>query len=418
LGLLAILVAVVLQIIPIPRTTVLALSPATDAFLQQYDLVYAESVSAAQAVSHPLSIDPAATTRGVAFVVAIGILFLGLARGLTRRDTEKLVVGVIVLGVVLALFGIVQRAVAPGMIYGFRKAPSAFGPFANRNHYAGWMLMALPMAIGYVAARSGRAMRGVTPGWRQRLIWLSSPAASHLILAGVVVLIMGVALVLTLSRAAILSFVVALATAGWFLTRGQTRSRRTLTVGCLACAGLLSIGWVGPDRIVQKFAAADETAPGGRLTIWRDTLGIVQRFPLAGTGMNTYDTAMLMYESIEADTYAEEAHNDYLQLVAEGGLLVAGASALMLALLARELVRRFREDAGDPMAFQIRVGAVTGLLAVGLQELVDFPLQLPGNTALFAVLCAIAIRKEEPLAAARIRGSGARPRQVAGRSAA
>jgi O-antigen ligase len=280
------------------------------------------------------------------------------------------------------------------------------------------MLMGLPLAIGYVSAQSSRAMRGVKPAWRERLLWLSSPDASHLILASVAMLIMGVALVLTLSRAAILSFVVALATAAWFLTRRQRGSRRVLTLGYLALAGLLSIGWVGPDRIVQRFAASDETAPGARLTTWRDTLGIIQKFPLAGTGMNTYDTAMLMYESIEADTYAEEAHNDYLQLVAEGGLLVAGASALMLVLLARELARRFREDVSDPIAFQMRAGAVTGLVAIGLQELVDFSLQLPANAALFAVLWAIAIRKEEPLAAARIRGSGAQPRQVGVRSAA
>jgi O-antigen ligase len=392
-GLLAILSAVLVQLVPLSHAALLAMSPFTDAFLLDHDFLYA-TMSATGAPAHPLSIDPEATWQCVAFVVALGVLFLGLARGLTRRETQQIVAGVIVLGVVMALLGVIQRAISPGKIYGFRSAGAPFGPFANRNHFGGWMLMSLPLAIGYVSARSSRAMRGVKPGWRERLLWLSSSVASHLILTSLAILIMGVALVLTLSRSAILSFVIALATSAWFLTRGQMGSRRALTVGSLALVGLVSVGWVGIDRIVQKFAAADDTVPGERLTIWRDTLGIVRRFPLAGTGMNTFDTAMLAYESIDPYRYAGEAHNDYLQVAAEGGLLVAGPAAVMIALLARELGRRFREDVSNPMAFQIRAGAVTGLVAIGLQELVDFSLQVPGNAALFAVLCAIAIRKE------------------------
>jgi len=393
-GLAAILAAVAIQILPLPRTLLLALSPSTDAFLRDYDLLYEASIAAGGAPSHPLSIDPSATWRGIVFVAALSVFFLGLVRGLNRRQTEQIVMGIIVFSGGLALLALVQRAVSPGSIYG-RVAPGAFGPFANRNHFAGWMLMALPLALGHVASRSSRALRGATAGWRERLVWLSSKSASQVILICLATLTMSLALVMTLSRSGIFAFAITLAATAWLLIRRQTTPQRRLAVASITLFGLLSIGWVGVDRVVQKFAAADEMRPGNRLAIWRDALGVIRRFPVAGAGMNTYDTAMLEYETIEVDSKAEEAHNDYLQLVAEGGLLVAGATTALVIILARDMRRRFREDANDRMATWIRAGAAIGLLAIGLQEFVEFSLQLPGNAALFVVLFAIAIRKEK-----------------------
>ena len=216
-----------------------------------------------------------------------------------------------------------------------------------------------------------------------------------MILMGLAAFTMSLALVMTLSRSGIIAFVIAWGVTAWFLIRRQRTAQRGLAFASLTLFGLLSIGWVGVDRVVQKFATSDEMRPGGRLTIWRDALGVVRRFPVTGTGMNTYDTAMLEYETIEVDSKAEEAHNDYLQLVAEGGLLVAGATTALMIILAREIRRRFREDTTDRMALEIRAGAAIGLLAIGLQEIVEFSLQLPGNAALFVVLFAIAFREEK-----------------------
>jgi hypothetical protein len=84
-----------------------------------------------------------------------------------------------------------------------------------------------------------------------------------------------------------------------------------------------------------------------------------------------------------------EAHNDYLQLAAEGGLLVGVPIVLAIAALAYGIWQRFRGDVGS--TWWVRVGAVTGLLAVAAQSVVEFSLQMPGNAALFAVLCGLAL---------------------------
>ena len=105
---------------------------------------------------------------------------------------------------------------------------------------------------------------------------------------------------------------------------------------------------------------------------------------------------MLFFQTSDRTQHFAEAHGDYLQLAAEGGLLVCGAALLLLVLVVRETRQRFQESAGDPAGYWIRVGAVTGLVAIALQEIRDFSLQMPGNAALCCVLVGIAIQPPAP----------------------
>jgi O-antigen ligase len=116
-------------------------------------------------------------------------------------------------------------------------------------------------------------------------------------------------------------------------------------------------------------------------------------FPLTGTGLNTFGVSMLFYQSTHLHEFYAEAHNDYLQLAAEGGLLVGVPVVALLVVAGAEIARRLR-DPGRGAVPWVRVGAVTGLVAVGLQDLVDFSLQLPGTAMLFCVLAAIALSRD------------------------
>ena len=102
---------------------------------------------------------------------------------------------------------------------------------------------------------------------------------------------------------------------------------------------------------------------------------------------------MLAYQTHGLDAYAVEAHNDYLQLAAEGGLLLGLPITWLLVAFAREVRRRFRENADDTRTWWLRAGAVIGLGGLALQSLVDFSLQMPGNAVLFALLMAIAAHR-------------------------
>jgi len=102
---------------------------------------------------------------------------------------------------------------------------------------------------------------------------------------------------------------------------------------------------------------------------------------------------MLFYQRNDPTLHYTAAHNDYLQLAAEGGLLVGIPIAWAVVVLVRTIRRRFSESGRETAAYWIRVGAVTGLIAIALQEVVDFSLQIPANACLFAFLCAIAIHR-------------------------
>ena len=142
---------------------------------------------------------------------------------------------------------------------------------------------------------------------------------------------------------------------------------------------------------------------------WRDTRAVISDFPLTGTGLNTFGTAMLVYQTGSRGVHFQEAHNDYLQIIAEGGLLIGVPAFIALVLAARVIRRRFVSGKDELPTYWIRVGATTGLVAVGLQSLVEFSLQMPGNAAFFTVLLAIAMHRPDERPSSSVAG---RPKQA------
>jgi O-antigen ligase len=132
---------------------------------------------------------------------------------------------------------------------------------------------------------------------------------------------------------------------------------------------------------------------GGRAHVWRDASAVARAFPIAGTGLDTFGVAMLMYQTTDLEQLYAEAHNDYLQIAAEGGILMGLPAVVLVLLTAREVRQRFREQRDTITLYWVRAGAVTGLLTIALQEINEFSLQMPGNAALMCVLAAIALHR-------------------------
>ena len=256
------------------------------------------------------------------------------------------------------------------------------------------MVMALPLVVGLAAGRIARGMRGVKPGWRNRVLWLSSPDANLLILTAFATLVMGLSLVLSFSRSGITAFAASVVLTAWVVARRQARwPRRTLATAYVATVLVVAVGWAGVDAVARRFTVARWDDIGGRLGAWQDALRIAGDFPLAGVGINAFGEAMLDYQTTILHLHFTTAHNDWLQLAAEGGLLVGVPILIALVLLVREIRRRFQERLDDARTYWIRVGAAVGLVAIALQEVVEFSLQIPGNAILFTVLAAIAIHR-------------------------
>ena len=159
-----------------------------------------------------------------------------------------------------------------------------------------------------------------------------------------------------------------------------------------ACVVLFVVGWAGVDAVAARFGSAKPATVNERLPIWRDTWRMVTDFWLTGSGLNTYGVATLFYQTSVPGFHLREAHNDYLQLAAEGGLLMGVPIVCATVALVRDIRRRFVGSNGS--SYWIRLGAMTGLCAIALQSSVEFSLQMPGNAALCAVLCGIALHRD------------------------
>ncbi len=411
-ALLAVALMASLQLVPLSVSLRQALSPASENFLLAHDLAYSVFPG-----PRPLSLYPAMTVRGIVLLFGFSVWLAGLARLFNLTGVARVARVLAGLGVLLALVGIIQLAllgqdVYTGMrIYGFWKPRNVlttpFGPFVNKNHFAGWMLMAMPLVAGYAAGLAERGMRGVRATWRDRMLWLSSRDGGRLQLVGFALLLMGVSLTLTRSRSGLAALVVAMLIFTIVAARRSGSVKlAALTGSALAVFAVVIVLWAGVN-IQQRFGSMNE-AVALRRNIWRDAAHIVSDFPLTGTGLNTFGTAMFQYQTSFPDQRVYEAHNDYLQLAAEGGLLLGVPIVATLIVFARAVARRFGAGEDDTRGYWIRVGAVVGLIAIAVQSIVEFSLQMPGNAALFVVLAAIALHRAPARASSRPAAAPAR----------
>jgi O-antigen ligase len=128
-----------------------------------------------------------------------------------------------------------------------------------------------------------------------------------------------------------------------------------------------------------------------RLDIWRMSTRIVRDFTLLGSGLDTFGTASILYQTAGKDLHYNEAHNDYLQVLVEGGFVTAALLVVALIGIVVSAMARLRSREDGVELHWIRLGALAGVGAVGLQSLVEFSLQMPGNAALFVVLLALVL---------------------------
>lgn len=393
------------QLVPISRPWLDRLSPATVRFLASYDLGFAYDPAADAEIAgrvtpgHAISIAPGATRLGLLMLLAFAIFLAGLLRGLSRTAAGRIARGLVLIGCVLAIVGIAQKALLGdvaynGMkIYGFwtpeNLLTSPFGPFVNKNHFGGWMLMVIPLSVGLAMDAFERDARSIAGGFRRWLVWLSSPDGGRVMMYGSAALLMSVSLMLTRSRSAMACLALTTVLCAGAVWR-RTGSKRTASGVGAALAALLLLGvfYAGSDAAIGRFITETDSAQL-RLRIWTVAIDVWRAFPWLGSGLNTFGTSTVFYQRPGLAHY-QEAHNDYLQLLAEGGL-VAGAFLFMgIAGTAVGVRRRFAVDR-QPESYWARVGAVIGLVAIAVQSLMEFSLQIPGNTALFVVLLALAL---------------------------
>jgi O-antigen ligase len=321
-------------------------------------------------VWRPWSLDIEATIRSVLVLIPGIVIFVGSTR-LGTNDRIRLIEIIVGFAIAGALLGIAQYA-SGGRFTPFPSAHLGYpiGLFVNRNHQAVFLLIAIPLA----AALSSIRMTGVR-----------RPAIQVITVCALVIL--AIAIIATTSRMALvmLPFVITIALAIMFKPRSMVGLAVPTALGLAALAVLL---WAsgGFSHNFVRFSSLNDA----RFDYWADLQWALGHYGLAGTGIGTFVPVQKSAESLASVTPAilNHAHNDFIELLLEGGI---PAVILLFAffVLVAGAVRRKWQAGGSSHTVVLGAAASAGIIVILVFSLVDYPLRMPAIAADFAVLMAM-----------------------------
>jgi O-antigen ligase len=371
-ALLALAALILLQLFPLPPVLLRLVSPGTFQFHESRMLV-------PLAAWKPISVSPADTFFGLVYFLGMALLYLAVFRAFTgERWTRRLLRTVVYVGMVMTFVALAQAASGVEEPYGLLAVEdgwAAFGPYLSRSHFAGYLVMAIPLGLGFTA----EALADLQRRWTKRRVgWLAlgEPMGSLFVRRGAEAMVLIVGLVAAASRGAFMGFV-------FSVLVFAALTRRKLLVAGIATVAVLGVSWIGLDVIVQGFGTRG--LEGSRLGLWRDALRMFPDFPLFGVGWNAFGMAYRPYQTFWSYYFFQAAHNEYLDL-----LLTTGLAGMALALwgflrLVRPALERARKSPLD-------AGVLAALVGLACHNLVDFNWQIQANAATFAALLALAVR--------------------------
>jgi putative inorganic carbon (HCO3(-)) transporter len=306
----------------------------------------------------------------LALTAFLALLYRYAATGARMRVLIFMIIGV---AVVSAIFGTLRQTTQHdvGFVLPLLRPKQGFAQFVNKNHFAFLMEMAFGLIVGLVIGERSR----------QNLIYLAFLPP------------LWVGLVLSNSRGGILAMLVQVVIAALLLTKRLVL--RAVLVVALVVGVLVGTVWVGGDRLMSNFEHAssevtvDANSEGAsRKEIWSATLKLFAAHPILGAGLGGYWIAITTHHDAPGTLTPQEAHNDYLELLASGGVIAFALGIWFVVSVVRLARKNLWSNAGSIGG--VRVGAILGLAGVAVHSMVDFGLHLMGNTVVFLALVMLA----------------------------
>src|SRR6266446_1716667 len=283
-------------------------------------------------------------------------------------------------GFLVSLFAGLQILTSNGKLYWFREISSGglpFGPYVNRNHFAGFVELILPLAL--VPLVLGRVRRGRWP------------------VVGLFAVVPISALFLSASRGGIVSFGVELAVLALVMIQRRTRGKQLFAGAAVLLLALFMVYWLGVGQLLQRFSSLQslEVTAGKRASMRRDTWQIFLHHPIAGTGLGTLQIVYPLYESLYDGKIVNHTHNDYLEALAETGILGGLCCAWFLGVLFRESFSRLRQ-LNNSFVGTLQLSGLVACTGFLVHSLVDFNLHIPSNALLFFLMAHLATSEIQP----------------------
>ena len=360
-------------------------------------VAFSQSSAAGQGIQLPfwnsISADPYETRIFALQLLALALFAALLFRYATTEPRLRFLVHLIItIAVLSAIFGLLRQTTQhePGFGLPLLLPEQGYGQFINKNHFAYLMEMGFGLSLGLVAAGGARRDRG--------LIYLA------------VLLPTWTALVLSNSRGGILAMLIQLVVTLLLFPAVARESRlrsgrlwrfvrapaiRIALILSLVVICVIGVFWVGGDRLASNIEAArgefetsDSRIGVTRTQTWRSTIQMIKDYPITGVGLGGYWTAFPAYHDASGTMTPQQAHNDYLELMASGGIV----GLALFAWSAAMVLKQARGNLHSQNSFR-RAACFAALIAitgVAVHSLVDFGLHRMLNAMIFAALIVIA----------------------------
>ncbi len=399
-----------LQLTPLPEQMIEIISPKANEYSQsvqaaEIDKINEEEVTEPLGTSsglRPISLNPIATrTELLKYLSYIGVILL-IGNNIKHRwQLRTLFMVIIAMGfveTVFALFGFFVKQAPLSWLYVEGDAPYAIlntsdstllmierytnrakGTFTNPDHFCAYMEMVIPLALGFWGYMIWRSEEVDITLWKDPTFLLFSYG----------LLVMSLAILLSLSRAGIASFLISLALyLAYFALKKPRKKWRiiaaiALPILCIIFWTLVNALTLPMERLAQTGLSAES-----RLIGWSDTLRMIPDFPVLGSGLGTFVDVYMLYESQEDELIFDHAHNDYLEFIAEAGI---PAFLLLIAIFTLFLRRVLTLWLKSETSFSswITFGAFLGVLSCLFHSIFDFCMHIPANAFLFSTLLGI-----------------------------
>lgn len=379
------LVLCLFQTIPLPSSVLELLSGKSLEIWESTRSVLTDIGVASDMKLFTISLYPNSTLQKTLLLLSYFVFGIVVARSF--RKTRTIIIAIIPIFAVMSLeaaLGLYQYLSSGG-------DEAARGTFVNRNHFAGFLELCFPLALGYVLSlgdwgnpnKKSFIRRLVTSDNTQKQIMF-------LFLLGIIFL----SLMLSKSRGGIFSILASLVffylLTSRFLSKGIEIKWMIYVVITVA---LFFGAYIGLYPIIERYLFIEENLPS-RTLVWKDILSIIKDFPIFGSGLGTFGYVFPLYKvSIVKPIVYAYGHNDYLQILAETGL--AGFLSLMVALVVfvsssiKDLLHFSSEQ--NFFRFFLLLGALTGIFSILVHSFVDFNLQIPSNGLYFAFLIGFSV---------------------------
>lgn len=348
-----------IQLIPLPFSLLKTIHPGISNLF--------EMPSGLNPSLHSVSIYPHATEMEMIRLVVSLMFFLMTAYGIDGKNgVRKIVKMLSIFGFFLSLFSIIQYASWNGKIYWFRELTQGgtpFGPYVNRNHFAGLMGMIVPMSLGLAFSEREKEKKIL-------FIFLS--------------VIMTLALFFSLSRGGIISFLGGISVFAFVIIGKWRSTKRLLPLFIFLVIVLLYLLYLGIDPIVERFYKTDITAEE-RLTVWKASLPVIKDFLILGSGLGTFQYIFKSYKPEGLYGYWDHAHNDYIELLIETGIFGFMLVSVFIIMVFKGLFRNIGRD------IYLKASLISSIVTMLIHSFFDFNLHIPSNAIFFSMVLGLAV---------------------------